>query len=585
MLRRVLTEHDENLLRKERELVASLREPLTLLDASAADHQILDRAQMQLDDLFLLVVVGEFNAGKSAFINALLGSRLLAEGVTPTTTQINILRYGEGGTRAEGEEIIHALPVAWLQDISIVDTPGTNAVIERHQQITERFVPRADLVLFVTSADRPFSHSERVFLQGVRDWGKKVVIVINKIDIVEEGSDLGQIEQFVSENATPLLGTQPLVFPVSSRLARQGKESSDPAERESLWAHSRFAPLEQYILHTLDERERLRLKLLNPLGVAERLVSQYSDAAASRRSLLGEDLRTMATIEGQLAGYEADLRRNFKYHLSHVENVLLSMSDRGNRFFDETIRIGRILDLVNAERIRGMFEREVIADTVAKVDAHTDELIDWVVEADFKQWQSIMEYLNRRISVHQEQIVGEAGTGFELSRRRLLESVGRAAQQAVATYDHSAEARQLAESVQMAVAQTAIVEVGAIGLGAVLVKLLATALADVSGVLAAGVVAALGFYVIPNKRRRAKNELQAKIAELRERLTGAITSEFERELERSLQRIREAVRPYTRFVEAQQRMLDQSEATLLAAQRGIAELQSEIASSDNVAVG
>jgi hypothetical protein len=76
-------------------------------------------------------------------------------------------------------------PAPLLRDIHIVDTPGTNAVIREHEAITAEFVPRSDMVLFVTSADRPFTETERAFLEQVRGWGKKVVVVINKVDILE----------------------------------------------------------------------------------------------------------------------------------------------------------------------------------------------------------------------------------------------------------------------------------------------------------------------------------------------------------------------------------------------------------------
>jgi len=97
----------------------------------------------QLDDLFLLVMVGEFNAGKSAVINALLGEKLLKEGVTPTTSQINILRFGPEAERRpveEGHEVI-TLPVELLSEVSIVDTPGKNAIIRQHEELTRHFVP------------------------------------------------------------------------------------------------------------------------------------------------------------------------------------------------------------------------------------------------------------------------------------------------------------------------------------------------------------------------------------------------------------------------------------------------------------
>ena len=162
--------------------------------------------------------------------------------------------------------LVVTYPVEWLRDINIVDTPGTNAVIRRHQEITEDFVPRADLVLFVTSADRPFSESERAFIERIREWGKKVVFVVNKIDILETPADIEHVIEFVTTNAREMLGRAPTVFAVSSRQARQAKETFDADERTRLWAASRFEPLEGYILRTLDQRERLRLEADQPAG-------------------------------------------------------------------------------------------------------------------------------------------------------------------------------------------------------------------------------------------------------------------------------------------------------------------------------
>ncbi len=574
VLHRVLTDEQEQILKDERNQLMGLRGLLGRLDAPSDDARVLERAARQLDELFLLVVVGEFNAGKSAFVNALLGDRFLVEGVTPTTTEIQILKYGpEISRQQDGSELlVLTYPIDWLHEINIVDTPGTNAVIQRHQEITEDFVPRADLVLFITSADRPFTESERTFLQRVREWGKKVIFVVNKIDMLETVDDVEDVLRFVGENASQLLGRQPSIFPVSARQARQAKQTIDGDERTRLWAASRFEALEHYILDTLDERERLRLKLANPLGVARRLAERYLAVAQARRALLREDETTIQTLQMQLAGYEADMRRDFKYHLSLVDNALYGMAERGNRFFDQTIRLTRIFDLVNADRVRGMFEREVVADTTAQVEAATHDLIDWLVQQDFRQWQSVMEYLNRRIKQHHEQIVGQVGGQFEYNRQALLESVGRAARETVASYDKDGEARALAESVQMAVAQTALVEVGAIGLGTLLVHLLATTLADVTGILAATTMAAVGLYVIPNRRQSAKLNLQAKIADLRGRLAQAMSAQFERELSQSLERIREGVRPYTRFVEVQQASVAEIETGLSAAVRSLAAL-------------
>ena len=578
VLHRVLSDEQEQILKDERNQLMGLRGLLARLDAPADDARVLERAAQQLDELFLLVIVGEFNAGKSAFVNALLGDRFLSEGVTPTTTEIQILKYGPQVSQQQGESdlLVLTYPVEWLQEINIVDTPGTNAVIQRHQEITEDFVPRADLVLFITSADRPFTESERAFLQRVREWGKKVIFVVNKIDTLETAADVEDVVRFVSEHATELLGRQPSVFPVSARQARQAKQANDDGDRMRLWAASRFEPLERYILDTLDERERLRLKLANPLGIARRLAERYLAVAQARQRLLSDDVTTIQTLQLQLAGYESDLRRDFKYHLSVVDNALYAMAERGNRFFDDTIRLTRIFDLANADRVRGMFEREVVADTSAQVEAATQDLIDWLVQQDFRQWQSVMEYLNRRISQHHEQIVGQVGGQFEYNRQALLESVGRAARETVASYDKEGEARELGESVQMAVAQTALVEAGAIGIGALMVHLLATTLADVTGILAATTLAALGLYLIPNRRQRAKLDLRAKIADLRGRLAQTMSAQFERELSRSLERIREGVRPYTRFVEVQQASVAETEAGLSESVKALSGLAARV---------
>jgi len=581
-LYRFLTEDDERIVQAERSQLVTLRHPLAELDAASEEMALLDRAILQLDELFLLVVVGEFNAGKSAFINALLGQHLLPEGVTPTTTQVTILRHGDEPAPDKGFETGDAAlltyPLEWLRDINIVDTPGTNAIIRRHQEITEEFVPRADLILFVTSADRPFSESERLFLHRIREWGKKIVFVVNKIDILETAADVDRIVAFVDTNGRELLGRKLVIFPISARLAQRAKETFDADERTRAWAGSRFEQLEDYILHTLDERERLRLKLANPLGVAQLLTERYLGLARTRQEILKDDVTTIRTVEAQLAAYERDMRRDFKYHLSHVDNVLYAMAERGNRFFDETIRLSRIFDLINADRIQGMFERQVVADTAAQIEAQTQELIDWMVAQEFREWQEVTEYLGRRAARHSDQMIGPVSgiRGFEFNRQALLESVGQAAREAIATYDRSAEARALAESVQIAVAETAIVEVGAIGLGALLVKLLAVTVADVTGLLAAGAVAALGLYVIPAKRRRAQKDLQEKIAALRARLSQALTEQFEAELGRSLARIREAIQPYTRFIETQQTTLSESQGALRDAQQAMAALKGRI---------
>ncbi len=281
----ILNEQQENILRNERRVLNDLRLALVQFGGKTEESELLAKAVDQLDELFLLVVVGEFNSGKSAFINALLGEKILPEGATPTTAQIDVLQFGVDCQRKVISQYQHLVsyPSDLLKVMSIVDTPGTNAIIREHEQITSHFVPRADLVIFVTSADRPFTESERQFLIQIRDWGKKIVLVINKADIIQNESDRREVSAYVSDNARQLLGIQPDVFLISARLALLARMG-----QPQVWAESGFEKLEKFIKERLDEIGRLKLKLLSPLGTGQKVINQAQDsnrqpAAAARK--------------------------------------------------------------------------------------------------------------------------------------------------------------------------------------------------------------------------------------------------------------------------------------------------------------
>jgi small GTP-binding protein len=201
----MLTELQAKLLRDEKEALAEIRLVLSELDVPREALDMLQNAILQLDELFLLVVVGEFNAGKSALINALLGAKVLPEGVTPTTSRVTLVKWGEqvGEQVVDQSFALYTHPLPLLHELNIVDTPGTNAVLRHHERLTDEFVPRSDLVLFVTSADRPMAESERQFLERIRAWGKKVVMTLNKIDILQDQAAQSEVRDFVLQSDPP----------------------------------------------------------------------------------------------------------------------------------------------------------------------------------------------------------------------------------------------------------------------------------------------------------------------------------------------------------------------------------------------
>lgn len=569
-----------SILTEARRVLGDLRATLSSLPAATEDLSLLRQAFTDLDDLFLLVVAGEFNAGKSAFINALIGDAVLPEGVTPTTTAINVIRFAtEPYERWLSDSVVErGYNRDWLRNLALVDTPGTNAVIRQHEAITAQFVPRSDLVLFVTSADRPFTESERVFLERIRHWGKKVVVVLNKIDLLAGPEDLAQVLAFIDENARRLLGFSPEVFPVSSRLAQQAKAGGDGRRDESLWERSRFGPLERYVLETLNEDERFRLKVLNPLGVAQRLTEEYLKRSQTQLDVLRDDVAALDTVERQLELYAQDVRRDFQSRLAEVELIVYQMDERGRRFFDETVRLGRAFDLLNSEKIRGEFERSVISDTPRRVEDAVRELSDWLVEKENDLWRMVSDYVERRRATAANQpVLSEPARSFDSARRDLLASLTRTARETMDSYDKEMESKELALAVRTALAQTAVAEAGAVGLGAVVAALATTAAVDLTGILAASVIAGLGLFILPFKKRRAQEQFGQKMEDLRLRLSGSVRQEFDRALSRTLEQVREALGPYLRFVRAEKERIEAGRAELERQRQALETLRKRVA--------
>lgn len=574
----MLTDQQAEYLRQEKEALAEIRLALADLDVPGEALATLQKAILQLDELFLLVIVGEFNAGKSALVNALLGQKVLPEGVTPTTSRVTLVRWGEqpGEQVVDESYSIYTYPLPLLKELNIVDTPGTNAVIRRHERLTDDFVPRSDLVIFTTSADHPMTESERQFLERILAWGKKVVFVINKADILEDEASLKDVRDFVLKHATGVLGDPPQVFAVSARLAQRAWDDPDPEQRRRLRQDSRLDDLEGFISASLDDGTRLALKFNNPLGVAENLVTQAQATIDGETVALREDVQAMASLEAVLTAYERELQSELPPRLAEVENILHRLEQRGLDFFDSTLRLTRIKDLARGDRVRAQFEAQVLADVPQQMESHVQRLIDWLVSKDLHEWQQVMGYLQRRRGRNIERMVGETGGPRDARRRELIDSVGKSVQTIVESYDRNREASQLASDVEAAVAQTALLEAGAVGLGALVTLAVVSSAVDITGILAAGTMAILGFFVIPYKRKQAKEAFKAKMQALRTRLLSALTTQFASESESAITRLKEGVSPYTRFVAAENERIAKAGASLADMRQRLSALRARV---------
>lgn len=573
----LVTPQVQDLLTRERTLLADLQ---AFLDAQGAPAGAVEQARQSvrnLDEAFLLVVVGEFNAGKSSFINALLGDQVLPEGVTPTTDRIYVLLHGEKRDGLEGQMEATAdpfvsrlrVPLSVLEGVALVDTPGTNAIIRQHQALTEGFLPRADLVLFLTSADRPFTESERQFLELVKRWGRSVIMVVNKADLLETAEAREQVRAFVASGARATLGLTPPIFLVSARSEQRGGDAG-------------FAALREVLKMRLSETERTRLKLASPLGVATKLLGAENARSAEAKVALKTDLTTLTRLEEQRERHHGTMQAELDGQLNRMNRLLGEFEVRADKFIDKALRIGNVRQLVNARELEATFRREAVADLPGAIEKQFGSMIDRFVESNLHFWEDVQADLARR-QLDQPSETGQMGSGQPLTRPRfsydraaLVEGISGSAQRHLAEGTQEALMRQLSQDAEDAMKGVIGFGAGGVAIGTVTALALGGALADFTGVLAFLTVGSLGLFVLPQKRLAALRQLRIRLAALRESLDSIVRREYQREQERADARLSDATLPFTQFIQQEQSRLERAEQRSGELQARLTQLKNEV---------
>ncbi|KAI9181181.1 hypothetical protein LWI28_012186 [Acer negundo] len=369
-----LEDREKQLIETERSL---LLEAINIIQKAAPlmeEVSLLIDAVSQIDEPFFLVIVGEFNSGKSSVINALLGNRYLKEGVVPTTNEITFLRYSdvysEEQQRCErhpdGQYVCY-IPSPILKEMNIVDTPGTNVILQRQQRLTEEFVPRADLVLFVISADRPLTESEVVFLRYTQQWKKKVVFVLNKSDLYRNVFELEEAISFIKDNTQKLLNIENVtVYPVSARSALEaklsasstvGKDCRELSVNDSHWETNSFDKLEKFLYSFLDGStstgmDRMKLKLETPIRIAERLLSSCETLVRQDCQYAKQDLTSANKMVDSVKDYAMKIESESITWRRQSLSLIDATKSRVVELIESTLQLSN-LDLVASYVLRG----------------------------------------------------------------------------------------------------------------------------------------------------------------------------------------------------------------------------------------
>lgn len=259
--------------------------------------QTISELRNRLHEPFMFVIVGEVKAGKSSFVNALLatGEEITKVAPQPMTDTIQQILYGEERSELMVNEYLKKiiLPVDILRDIAIVDTPGTNTIVEHHQEITERFVPASDLIVFVFEAKNPYRQSAWAFFDYIQsDWRKKVIFVLQQKDLMP-AEDLAVNIQGVKDYALKKGMAEPQVFAVSAKQEQEGEQDE-----------SGFLPLRKYIQENITGGQAPALKLANGIATAGNINERITEGLSLRQRQFEADQHFRADIRETLEDQE-----------------------------------------------------------------------------------------------------------------------------------------------------------------------------------------------------------------------------------------------------------------------------------------
>ena len=430
--------------------IAELREQAVRLLVEAGEHVArippdgpADRARLfdaanDLREMFLLVtIIGEFNAGKSTFVNALLGEPLLPMGITPTTDAIELIRYALGPGKQVGvrddavREWTH--PNTGGEGVVIVDTPGTGSVFQKHEQIAKSFLHRSDLVIFLLSAKRALAETERLYLELARSYGKKIIVVINQVDLLDP-KEQSEVRRFVQQQLDQLLNLKPPIFMVAARRALQNStpsrgsilppgslaQDSPPSEANDFG----MAAVRAYLRDVFAQVPPARQKLSTRLDLLRSILARYRSVVQSRLDLIGHDRDSAEALQGEIEQQAKDLDRQLTAAVAEVVSVLDGVRERGLKFIDDHINVIRAAFRgMDREKLAAEFTRNVLGEAPQRIASAQEHYVNALVDGSRAYWRNVLERLSKLDALLREELSGMDAAAYADQRAALQQAL------------------------------------------------------------------------------------------------------------------------------------------------------------------
>ncbi len=397
-------------------------------DHNAEDRKRLQQNAADLQEMFfLVVVVGEFNAGKSTFVNALIGDDLLPMGITPTTDAIELIRWS---SKRRNDYAWREKDVVreWLHPntggpgVVIVDTPGTGSVFRKHESIAKNFLSRSDLVIFLLSAKRALAETERLYLELARDYGKKIVVVINQTDLLQK-REQKEVQAFVQQQLQELLGLRPEIFMVSAREALRERGgvgslfSSAPGDPGGMNA------VREHLRGIFQRVPPAKQKLYAQLDFVDSLIQRYTGVLDQQIALITSDTALAESLRQELERQAGSLDENLKTAGRELDRVFADLKTRGHKFIQDNLTVQRAARTLDRDQMRDEFEKQVVGNALDQITSISEQYVNAVVDNSRRYWRSILDRLNDVKTTLDREIGAVDATGYAEQRVALQEAI------------------------------------------------------------------------------------------------------------------------------------------------------------------